>query len=125
MEHEAISGAIISSSMRVHSELGPGLLESLYESCLEHELRKIAIPVARQVEVPVTYDGLRLESGFRLDLLVANSVVVEIKAVDRLAAIHTAQMLTYLKLTKCRVGLLLNFNVVHMRDGIKRIVHQV
>jgi GxxExxY protein len=125
VDHEAISGAIISASMRVHSELGPGLLESLYESCLEHELRKIVIPVARQVEVPVTYDGLRLESGFRLDLLVANSVVVEIKAVDRLAAIHTAQMLTYLKLTKCRVGLLLNFNVVHMRDGIKRIVHQV
>ncbi|MFN0305950.1 MAG: GxxExxY protein [Burkholderiales bacterium] len=125
MDYEEITGAIISAAMKVHSGLGPGLLESVYEACLEHELRKGPFSVARQVEVPVVYDGLRLESGFRLDLLVAETVVVEIKAIDRLAPIHTAQLLTYLKLTKCRVGLLLNFNVVHMRDGIKRIVHQV
>ena len=117
-----VSGEVVDAAFRVHATLGPGLLESVYEVCLAHELQKRRLRVARQVAVPVVYDGVHLETGFRVDLLVEDCVIVEIKTVDRLLPIHEAQMLTYLKLTSCRVGLLINFKVRLIRNGIKRIV---
>ena len=110
--------------MAVHSALGPGLLESAYEECLAYELRKRGVAVATQVELPVAYDGIEMDVGYRIDMMVADKVIVEIKAVDTLAPIHQAQILTYLKLSGIKVGLLLNFNVEHMRDGIKRMVNK-
>ena len=117
-----LSRAIIGAAFKVHSGLGPGLLESAYETCLCHELAKEGIPFARQVAVPIRYDNVDLDCGFRLDLLVDESVVVEVKAVDRLISIHEAQLITYLRVTRLRLGLLLNFNVSHMRNGIRRRV---
>jgi GxxExxY protein len=123
MELNQVSGTIIDCSLKVHTALGPGILESVYETCLAHELRKAGLRVRAQVPVPVIYDGLKLESGLRLDLLVEEAVIVEVKAIEKLAPIHTAQLLSYLKLMHLRLGLLLNFNVVHMREGWKRVVN--
>lgn len=125
MQPNDISAGIIDAAMQVHSALGPGLLESAYEGCLAFELADRGFPVCRQVELPVHYRGHCIEIGYRLDLLIADQVIVEIKAVDRLAPIHEAQLLSYLKLSGKRLGLLLNFNVVHMKDGIKRLVHHL
>jgi GxxExxY protein len=118
-----IGEIVIGAAMKVHSALGPGLLESAYEACLAHELSKNSLRVDRQVSLPVVYDGVTLDVGYKLDLLVDGSVVVELKAVEKLLPIHTAQLLSYLKLGGYRVGYLLNFNVVSMRDGIKRVVN--
>jgi GxxExxY protein len=121
---DEVGTALIGCALTVHSALGPGLLESVYETCLAHELRKSGIPVRRQVPVAVEYDGLRFDEGFRVDLLVADRVVAELKVVEKLLPIHAAQLLTYLKLSQLRLGYVLNFNVAHMRDGgIKRIVN--
>jgi GxxExxY protein len=120
-----IGEAVLGAAMKVHSAVGPGLLESVYETCLTHELRKQGFDVQRQVALPVEYDGQRIDAGFRLDILVAEKVVVEVKAVERTAPIHTAQILTYLKLGGFKLGYLLNFNVVHMRNGIKRLVNDL
>ncbi len=117
-----ITGAIVDAAYAVHSKLGPGLLESVYEVCLAHELKKRGLRVERQVSLPVHYDGMDLDAGLRLDLIVEKCVIVELKAVEAILPVHTAQMLTYLKLTGHRVGLLINFNVPLIRDGIKRIV---
>lgn len=117
-----VSGAIISAAMHIHSVLGPGLLESVYQGCLTHELRKRGSVVASQVGLPVVYDGEKIELGFRIDLLVENLVIVEVKSVDAFHPVHQAQLLSYLRLSGIGVGLLINFNVVHLRDGIKRIV---
>ena len=125
MTENEIGEAVLGAAMKVHSAVGPGLLESVYETCLTHELRKQGFDVQRQVALPVEYDGQRIEAGFRLDILVAEKVVVEVKAVERTAPIHTAQVLTYLKLGGFKLGYLLNFNVVHMRDGIKRLVNDL
>ncbi|MFO0928666.1 MAG: GxxExxY protein [Gemmataceae bacterium] len=122
MTENEVSGQVVDAAMRVHTALGPGLLESAYEGCLVHELRKRGLRVANQVELPVVYDGLQIDVGFRMDLLVEDTVVVELKAVDALAPIHEAQLLTYLKLSGHHLGLLINFNVVHLKDGIKRRV---
>jgi GxxExxY protein len=121
-KEDVLSKAIIGAAIEVHRQLGPGLLESAYEECLAHEFSLCNILFERQKPVPVTYKTVRLDCGFRLDFLVDSLVVVELKAVDKLAPIHQAQMLTYLKLTECRLGLLLNFNVTMLRDGIKRVV---
>ncbi len=121
-EVDAVARAIVDSAFRVHSKLGPGLLESVYETCLVHELQKRGLKVQRQLVMPLEYDDLRIDSGLRLDLLVENCVVVEVKAVEGLAPVHRAQVLTYLKLTGYQLGLLINFNVPLIRDGIKRIV---
>ena len=121
MHFNQISGAVVDSAMKVHSELGPGLLESVYLACLVHELHQRGFRTAVQVPLPVIYDGVRLDLGFRLDILVEGCVVVEIKAVDAISPVHQAQLLTYLKSHK-HVGLLINFNVVHLRDGIRRMV---
>jgi len=114
---------IIGAAIEVHRALGPGLLESSYEECLCHELRIRKVPFERQVALPVEYKGVKLDCGYRLDLLVAKTVVVELKAVERIEAIHEAQLLTYLKLGGWKLGLLINFNVPILKDGIKRIVN--
>ena len=121
-ELNQITGKIVAAACAVHSRLGPGLLESVYEVCLAHQLEKDGLKVKRQVPMPVAYDGVSLDAGFRLDLLVENQVVVEIKAVDGLLPVHKAQVITYLKLGGYRAGLLVNFNVEMIRDGVKRIV---
>ena len=111
---------IICAAMRVHTALGPGLLESAYEACLVHELLKIGLSARNQVELPVIYDGVAVEVGYRIDILVEDLVILELKAVDKILPIHKAQLISYLKLSGKEVGLLINFNVPHLRDGIDR-----
>jgi len=120
---QQVSHAIITAAMRVHSELGPGLLESTYTACLQYELMQAGFRSASQVGLPVVYRGVRLELGYRIDLLVENLVVVEIKSVDAVSPVHQAQLLSYLKLSGKSLGLLINFNVVHLKDGIRRFVN--
>jgi GxxExxY protein len=120
---DGLGGTILGCAMKVHTTLGPGLLESAYEACLVHEISKAGLTVARQVALPVVYDGIELDAGYRIDLLVENKVILELKVVEKLLPIHTAQLLSYLKLSRQELGYLLNFNVVHMRDGIKRVVN--
>jgi len=119
----AIAQQIVDAAYHVHRALGPGLLESVYEVCLAHELVKRNVQVERQVGLPIVYDNVRLEAGLRLDMLVDKRVVVELKAVEILLPVHKAQVLGYLKLSGYRLGLLINFNVVLIRDGIKRVVN--
>jgi GxxExxY protein len=121
-EINQITGRIIAAAMKVHSELGPGLLESAYHACLLHELRKQGLAVASQVGLPVVYDGQRIELGYRIDMLVENVVIVEVKSVEAINPVHQAQLLSYLRLSGKGVGLLINFHMVHLRDGIKRMV---
>jgi GxxExxY protein len=123
MKENEITGKIIDAAMRVHSSLGPGLLESAYETCLMHLLRKEGLQVRTQVSLPIEFEGVKLDAGYRIDLIVEETVIVELKTVERFEPIHTAQLLSYLKLSHKCVGLLLNFHVVHMREGIKRIVN--
>ncbi len=118
-----ISEAIIGAAIEVHRELGPGLLESTYEACLMHELTERGYKAVQQKPVSVVYKGVRLDCGYRLDLLVEDCVVVELKSVDALEPIHDAQLLTYLKLANLKLGLLINFNVKLLRHGIKRLVN--
>ena len=119
--HE-ISHEIIKAALKVHSALGPGLLENAYKICLAHELRKAGFEVKVELELPVIYDGVRVEVGYRIDLMVADLVVVETKAVDELTRVHQAQLLCYMKLSQKKLGLLINFNVAHLKNGIKRMV---
>lgn len=114
---------IIGAAMRVHSALGPGLLENAYEACLAYELEKRGLSVKRQVPMPVSYEGVALDVGYRIDLLVSDAVVLELKAVEKVLPLHGAQLLSYLRLGGYKLGYLLNFNVPHMRDGIKRVVN--
>ena len=120
---EEITKIVLDAAYQVHTALGPGLLESVYEVCLVHELRLQNIQVKSQLSLPVIYKGIEVDSGFRLDILVEDCVIVEIKSSDIITPVHCAQLLTYLKLTDIRLGLLLNFNVAHLRDGIKRIIN--
>jgi GxxExxY protein len=119
---QQVSHAVITAAMTVHTELGPGLLESAYTACLEYELRGAGFRAATQLGLPVVYRGVKLDLGYRMDLVVED-VVVEIKSVDGISPVHQAQILSYLKLSGKSVGLLINFNVVHLRDGIKRFVN--
>ena len=121
-ETELVATEVVNAAFQVHSTLGPGLLESVYEVCLCHELRQRGIPFQSQVAFPVVYCGARLEAGLRLDLVVADKVIVELKAVEKVSPLFEAQLLTYLKLTDLRLGLLINFNVPLIRDGIRRFV---
>jgi GxxExxY protein len=116
-----ITDAIIGAAIRVHKALGPGLLESVYLACLVYELSQQGFSVETQKGVPVSYRGVRLDCGFRADLIVNGSVVVEVKSIERLAPIHVAQMITYVRLTGCTVGLILNFNTTLMKQGIQRV----
>jgi GxxExxY protein len=120
--YEALTESIIGAAIEVHRQLGPGLLESVYEECMCQEFRLRDIPFLRQVELPVIYKGLETSGKYRIDLIVANEVVVELKAVERLLNVHEAQLLTYLKLTGKRVGLMINFNVSILYRGILRRV---
>ncbi|MBZ5567888.1 MAG: GxxExxY protein [Acidobacteriia bacterium] len=122
MEINDITSEIIDSAMKVHTALGPGLLEKAYEACLLHELRKRGLKAASQVELPVIYDGVRIDAGYRIDLLVEDLVIVELKACEGITPVYEAQLISYLKLSGRPVGLLINFNVKHLRDGIKRFV---
>jgi GxxExxY protein len=125
MELNQISGQIVDAAMRVHTALGPGLLESAYEVCLAHELRKRGLKVLTQVTLPVVYDSVEIDAGYRLDLLVEDAVIVELKATATVLPIHEAQLLSYLKLSGCKLGLLINFHVLHLKDGIKRMVNKL
>lgn len=118
-----ISQQIIGAAIAVHRELGPGLLESAYEACLQYELKQTVLAVESQVVQPVSYKGVTLECGYRLDLLIENLVIVELKTVETLLPIHDAQLLTYLRLRNLWLGLLINFNVPILKQGIKRIVN--
>ncbi len=119
---ERVAAQIVDAAFNVHSALGPGLLESVYETCLEYELKKRGLKVRRQLAVPLVYDGQELDADLRLDLLVADCVIVENKAVEKMVPLFDAQVLTYLKLTGHRLALLINFNVPLIKDGIKRII---
>jgi GxxExxY protein len=119
---ERMASAIVDAAYAVHSELGPGLLEHVYEVCFCHELVKRGLSYRRQVVVPIVYDGIRFDEGLRLDVLVEESVVCELKAVETIQRVHTAQLLTQLKLTEKRLGFLINFNVPLIKHGIKRLV---
>jgi GxxExxY protein len=117
-----VSGAIVDAAFKVHTALGPGLLESAYEACLAHELRKRGYDVVTQVLLPVVYDGQIIDAGYRLDLMVNDLVIMELKAAEKVLPIHEAQLLSYLKLSGKPIGLIINFNVQHLRDGITRRV---
>lgn len=123
-DYDRISEKIIGSSMVVHTAIGPGLLESAYEACLAFELTEKGLKVERQKELPLVYKGVKLDCGYRLDLLIDDLVIVEIKSVDRLLPIHQAQMISYLKLADKKLGLLINFNVKYLHDGIQRVVNK-
>jgi GxxExxY protein len=125
MTENELSHLIVGCAMRVHSALGPGLLESAYEPCLQFELIKSGLRVEAQKPLPLVYESVKLECGYRVDLLVEGKLIIEVKAVEALAEIHFAQVLTYLRLSNLRLALLLNFHVVHMKDGIRRIVNKL
>ncbi|TWT99643.1 hypothetical protein Pla108_05860 [Botrimarina colliarenosi] len=124
-EIDRIAGEIVDASIAVHRALGPGLLESAYEVCLAYELRERGFGVDQQIELPVNYRGMTLDASYRLDLLVAGEVIIELKSVDELAPIHTAQLLSYLRLSDKRLGLLINFNVDLLKNGVKRIANKL
>ncbi len=119
---EIIGKAVVNAAYKVHSQLGPGLLERVYEICLAHELKKSGLLVARQIDIPIQYDGITFDEGLRLDILVENLVIVEVKAVDLVNPVWQAQVLSHLKLTNRRLGYLINFNVPKIKEGIKRII---
>ncbi|MBK6724054.1 MAG: GxxExxY protein [Pyrinomonadaceae bacterium] len=123
-ELNQISGKIIKLAIAVHQELGPGMLEGAYEICLVHELVRNGLRVERQVVLPIVYQGITLDAGYRLDLVVEDCVIVEMKTVERLHPVHEAQLLSYLRMSDMRLGLLINFNVKLLRDGIKRVVNK-
>ncbi len=118
---EAMARELVDASIKVHRILGPGLLESAYEACLVHELHQRKMQVQTQVPIPVTFEGLKLEVGYRADLILGGAIIVELKSVERLMKIHEAQLLTYLKLANIRLGFLINFNSAPLKEGIKRM----
>ena len=123
MIEDELSNIVIGCAIKVHKALGPGLLESVYKECLYYEIIKADIGVEKEKSLPIVYKEIKFECGYRIDLLIENKLVVELKSVEELHDIHLAQILTYLKLSKCKLGLLLNFNVVRLKDGIKRVIN--
>ena len=123
MNENQIAAAVVDAAFKIHTTLGPGLLESVYEATLEYELRNRGLSVLRQIGLPVYYEGLKLEIGYRVDLIVGDKVIIEIKSIEALAPIHKRQLLTYLRLANMRLGLLINFNVERIKDGIQRVVN--
>ena len=121
MTTDIITQKVIGCAIEVHKQLGPGLLESSYENCLIYELQQIGIKAVSQIELPVSYKGMKIDAGYRLDILIPDLLIIELKAIDKLAPIHFAQLITYLKLSGIKTGLLINFNVTKLVDGIKRI----
>ena len=122
---EKLGKTILDCSYKVHTALGAGMLESAYEACLMYELNKFGLKVLSQEKLPIVYDGMKLDAGYRIDLFVEDEIIVEIKAVERLLPVHLAQLLSYLKLSKKNIGFLINFNVPRLRDGIKRVVNNL
>lgn len=120
MDDNSLTHSIIGLAMRVHTRLGPGLLESAYEACLCRELDRNELPFARQVDLPLDYDGIHLNCGYRADLIVDGRVLLELKSVECILPVHEAQLLTYLRMSGCHIGLLLNFNTLSLKDGIRR-----
>jgi GxxExxY protein len=125
MEIEGVGKQIVDAAIKVHRALGPGLLESAYQACLTHELRKRGLHVECEVPQPIQYDGIQIETGYRLDMLVESMVIIENKAVESILPIHEAQLLTYLRLRDCRLGYLINWHVPLIKDGIKRMVNKL
>jgi GxxExxY protein len=125
MHENELSEIIIGSAIKVHKALGPGLLESAYEECLNYELKKSGLKVDKQKALPLVYEEIKLDCGYRIDLMVENKVIIEVKSVEALNDIFLAQVLTYLKLSNCKLGLLINFNVLRLKDGIKRVVNNL
>ncbi len=125
MTENEISEIVFESGLKVHRNLGPGLLESAYEECLYYELTKIGLRVEKQKALPLVYEEVRLDAGYRIDLLVENKLIIEIKSVEELHDIHLAQILTYLKLSNCKLGLLINFNSLLFKDGVKRVINGI
>lgn len=125
MTENELSNIIIGCGIKVHSALGPGLLESAYEECLFYELIKNNLYVEKQKPLPLIYEDIHLDAGYRVDLFVEKKLIIEVKSVESLCDIHLAQILTYLRLSNCKLGLLLNFNTVHFKDGIKRVVNNL
>jgi GxxExxY protein len=123
MNANEVSKIVLDAAMKVHTALGAGLLEEAYKACLKHELQKRKLEVLSEVALPVIYDSVVLDVGFRIDLLVQKTLIVELKSVHQLAPIHKAQILTYLKLSNISLGLLLNFNSIHLKDGIVRVIN--
>ena len=120
--HQELTSSILNCAYKVHSTLGPGLLESAYEECLHYELHKTGLEVFKQKPMPLVYEEKKLDLGYRIDLLVESKVIIEIKSVDAINPVHLAQLMTYLKLSGCRIGFLINFNVQSLKDGIKRVI---
>lgn len=125
MTENEISKVIFDAALKVHRALGPGLLESSYEECLFYELKKYGVEVQKQKTLPLIYEEVKLDIGYRIDLIVENKVIIELKAVEVLNDIHLAQLLTYLKLSNCKLGMLINFNVKLIKNGIKRVVNNL
>ena len=124
MNLDELTSAIIGSAIEIHRELGPGLFESAYEACLTYDLQQKEFQIERQKALPIVYRGIQLDEAYRLDVVVENAVILELKSVESLLPIHTAQLLSYLKLSGMHVGLLINFNVPVLKDGIKRVVNE-
>jgi GxxExxY protein len=124
-EIEDVASKIVAAAMKVHNALGPGLLESAYQKCIQYELQKSELKVECEVALPVVYDKVKIDAGYRIDMIVDGSVIIENKTVEKLLPIHEAQLLTYLKMKNCRIGFLLNWNVPRMKDGIRRMVNNL
>jgi GxxExxY protein len=125
MEIEEIASKIVTAAMKVHTALGPGLLESAYQKCMEYELQKNGMNVECEVILPIVYGKIKIDAGYRIDMIVGSAIIIENKTVERFLPIHEAQLLTYLKMRDCRLGFLLNWNVSRMKDGIKRMVNRL
>lgn len=125
MTENELSKVVFDCALKVHQSLGPGLLESAYEECLFYELKKIGLDVQKQKALPLVYEEVKLDVGYRIDIIVENKLIIEVKSVEALNDVHFAQLLTYLKLTNCKLGLLINFNVSLIKNGIKRIVNNL
>ena len=125
MTENELSKVVFDCALKVHQALGPGLLESAYEECLFHELKKNGLDVQKQKALPLVYEEVKLDVGYRIDIIVENKLIIEVKSVEALNDVHFAQLLTYLKLTNCKLGLLINFNVSLIKNGIKRIVNNL
>jgi len=125
MSENELSRIVFNCALKVHQSLGPGLLESAYEECLFYELKKLSLEIEKQKALPLLYEEVKLDIGYRLDIIVENKLILEIKSVDALNEVHFAQLLTYLKLTNCKLGLLINFNVALIKNGIRRIVNNL
>ena len=125
MTENELSNITIGRALKVHSALGPGLLESAYEACLQYELLKLGLFAETQKKLPLVYESVKLECGYRIDLWVERRLIVDVKSVEAIHPVHVAQVLTYLRLTDCRLGLLINFKVLHLKDGIRRVVNNL